>query len=275
MPETTILANRPLSLAYLTACSASVPEAFRIAARAGYSHVGLRLIPNAAGAPYQPLVNEPKVLWDTHTAMLETGVSIFDVEIVRLGPAFDLATYQPMFEIAASLGAKAVLVAGDDHEPGRLADNFAKLCEFLAPLAMTGDLEFMPWTAVPNARTAMNVVRQAGNPRNAGILVDALHVGRSDTSLDDIRAIPRHLLHYAQICDAVAGRHFSTEEMIHTARSARLLPGEGTINLRGIFGALPPDLPISIEVVHLERMRKMSSDDWAVRCREATLPFLS
>jgi hypothetical protein len=97
----------------------------------------------------------------------------------------------------------------------------------------------MPWTAVPDAKTALRIVNAAGKPANAGILVDALHVGRSSTTLDDIRAIPRELLHYAQICDAEAGQHFNTEQMIQTARCERRLPGEGSIDLTGIFNALP------------------------------------
>ena len=32
------------------------------------------------------------------------------------------------------------------------------------------------------------------------------------------------------------------------AREDRLFPGEGGLDLRGLLGALPPDLPISLEV---------------------------
>ena len=33
------------------------------------------------------------------------------------------------------------------------------------------------------------------------MLVDTLHVGRSSTTLDDLRDIPREWIHYAQLCD--------------------------------------------------------------------------
>jgi sugar phosphate isomerase/epimerase len=110
-------------------------------------------------------------------------------------------------------------------------------------------------------------------PSNAGILVDALHFGRSTTTLDDIRAIPRELLHYAQICDAEAGTHFSTEDMIHTARCERLLPGDGTIDLHGLMSALPPDLPMSVEVVNLPREANTPPSDWAAECLAASRPY--
>jgi len=92
--------------------------------------------------------------------------------------------------------------------------------------------------------------------------------------LDDIRAIPRELLHYAQICDAEAGTHFSTKAMIHTARCERLLPGEGTIDVKGLFEALPADLPVSVELVNFERMAQMGQREWARHCLATSRAFL-
>jgi sugar phosphate isomerase/epimerase len=95
-------------------------------------------------------------------------------------------------------------------------------------------------------------------------------VARSHTTLQDLRDIPRHLLHYLQICDGEPGLHFTTEQLIHTARCERLLPGEGRIDLRGYLQALPADLPLSCEVVHLERERAIGPADWAAQCLAAT-----
>lgn len=266
--------QRLLSLAYLTANACSPSEMIRVAARQGYQAVGLRVLPNAPGAPQQHLIDHPEEMRATLRAIRETGVTVFDLEIIRIGEDFTLGPWLPLFEAGAELGAKAALVAGDDRNPDRLADHYAQLCEAIAPYGMSADLEFMPWTAVPHARAAMKVVRAAGTPTNAGILVDALHVGRSSTTLDDLRALPRELLHYAQICDAQAGLHFTEEQMIHTARCERLLPGEGTIDLAGIFGALPADLPVSVEIVHMGRQRGCSPDEWASQCRAASWPLL-
>ena len=94
------------------------------------------------------------------------------------------------------------------------------------------------------------------------------------TTLDDIRAIPRALLHYAQICDAQAGLNFSTEQLIHTARCERLLPGDGNIDLPGLFEALPADLPISVEVVNLGREAHTPAQDWAAECLARSRPFV-
>ena len=52
------------SLAYLSSHRCTPPEAVRIAAANGYQFVGLRLWPNAPGAPQQFLIDRPEVLRD-------------------------------------------------------------------------------------------------------------------------------------------------------------------------------------------------------------------
>lgn len=268
------MSARACSMAYLTGHRCSPPEAVRVAAATGYDLVGLRLWPNAPGAQQQHLLGDAALLRETLAACRDTGVGVFDLEIVRIGEGFDPRLYLPLFEAGAALGARAVLVAGDDADLSRLGVNYARLCEQMAPFGLTADLEFMPWTAVPDACSALRLVAAAGHPSNAGILVDALHFGRSHTTLDDIRAIPRRLLHYAQICDGEAGTHFSTEQQLHTARCERLLPGEGNIDLHGLFAALPADLPVSMEMINLERERTIDPPQWAAQCLAASRPFL-
>ncbi|MEY4978914.1 MAG: hypothetical protein RLZZ352_1184 [Pseudomonadota bacterium] len=264
---------RPFSLAYLSSHRCTPPEAVRVAAATGYQFVGLRLWPNAQGAPQQFMLGQPAVLKETQAAMADTGVGVFDVEIIRIGEQFDPHTWDALYDTCAALKAKAILVAGDDPDEARLTANYARLCEVMQPYGLTADLEFMPWTAVKDARHALRIVQNAGSPANAGILVDALHFGRSSTTLVDIRAIPRQLLHYAQICDAEAGTHFSTEQMIHTARCERLLPGDGTIDLTGLMAALPADLPISVEVVNFGLEATHPPAQWAATCLAASRPF--
>ena len=266
--------SRSYSMAYLTSHTLTPPESIRLAADLGYANVGLRLLPNAAGAPQQFLIGLPDVLRETLAAQRDTGIGVLDLEIIRIGSGFDAHAYLPLLEAGAALKARAVLVAGDEPDFARLVDGYAQLCELMLPFGMTADLEFMPWTAVPDAKSAMRIVEAAGDPANAGILVDALHFGRSTTTLDDIRAIPRALLHYAQICDAEAGTHFSVEAMIHTARCERLLPGEGSIDVKGLFDVLPEDLPVSVEVIHMERMADVGQHEWARICLERSRAFL-
>jgi len=262
--------QRIFSLSYLNSHRCSPKEAVLVASQSGYNFVGLRLWPNGPNAPQQFLIDHPKDLKETLAVMNDTGIGVFDLEIIRINESFDPKTWDALYEVGASLKAKAILVAGDDTDEARLTENYAKLCETLKPYAITADLEFMPWTAVPNAQTALRIIKNAGSPSNAGILVDALHFGRSHTTLKDISSIPTHHLHYAQICDAQAGTHFKTEEMIHTARCERNVPGEGNIELRGLFAALPNTLPISVEVVNFTQEAEFDKLSWAKKCLEAS-----
>ena len=270
--------TRIYSMAYLTSNRCTPPQAVRLAAELGYAWTGLRLLPNLAGAPQQFLIGQPEVMRETIAAQQDTGVGIFDLEIIRIGEGFDERAYLPLLEAGAALNAQAVLVAGDDLDEARLTDGYARLCELMKPYGMTADLEFMPWTAVPDVKAALRIIKAAGRPANAGILVDALHFDRSGSTLDDIRAIPRELLHYAQICDAPTsaqtGRAFTVEEMIHTARCERLLPGSGTIDLAGLFAALPADLPISVEIVNFEQEKSADAQTWAGICLSAARPYV-
>jgi sugar phosphate isomerase/epimerase len=257
------------SLAHLTALDLAAPDLVSLAAEAGYDFAGLRLLPASPGGLAYRLMDDPAMLRETLARLAATGIKVFDLEIIRIDAGFDPAAYLPFLEVGAKLGAKAMLIAGDDEDEARLASSFAALCEAAQPFGLSCDLEFMPWTKVPDAATALRVVKAADHP-NGGILVDGIHFGRSHSSLADIAAIPRRWLHYAQICDAVAGTHFTVEELIHTARSERLLPGEGTIDLEGLFATLPGDLPVSVEMVSDSRSKALGHGAWASRALAAS-----
>ncbi|WGD49418.1 sugar phosphate isomerase/epimerase [Bradyrhizobium sp. CB1650] len=235
-----------------------------LAAKLGYQAIGVRIEPAAPGSDFSPLVSDPTMLRETVRRIEDTGVPVFDVEIARLGADFRPERFAAFLEIAGKLKARAILVAGDDPDEARLTDSFAEFCRAAAPYGLTADLEFMPWTAVKNAKAALRIVTNAGEP-NGRILVDALHAARSATTLDDVASLPRHLLSYAQLCDAPAGIPATDTELIHTARCARLLPGDGGIDLHGLVQALPNDLPLSLEVPNDEWLPKLGPEQWGRR----------
>ena len=65
-------------------------------------------------------MTDDAVLAETAAALKDTGVGVADVEIVRLKAETDVADFTPFFARAERLGAKNVLVAGDDPEEARL-----------------------------------------------------------------------------------------------------------------------------------------------------------
>lgn len=267
------MAPPPYSLAYLTVARLTPPEAVDVAAATGYRYVGLRLMPALPGGAAFPLHTNAGLLRATQDRMRETGVGVFDLEIVRIEPDFSVDAYRGFMEAGQKLGAKAILVAGNDPDEARLTASFARLCEVAAAHGLTCDLEFMPWTEVRNAATATRLVLASGQP-NARVLVDALHFARSATTLDDIAAIPRDRLSYAQICDAPAGTPATVAEMIHTARQERMLPGEGGIDLVGLFSNLPEGLPVSVEIPSETRVPQLGEQEWARQALERSKAIL-
>lgn len=269
------LAMPAFSLAHLTALSLSPPELVSVAAQAGYAEASLRLLPAASGGIAYPLMDDPAMLRETLACMAATGIHIFDLEIVWLNAGFKVDDYRRFLETGARLGARAVLAGSDDPDPARRAAAFAALCEAARPYGLSINIEFMPWTAVANLRSAVQLFEAAGCPANGGILIDALHFARSDSTLDEVRHLPRQWLHYAQICDAPATVPTTHQELIHTARCERLLPGEGGIALAELWQVLPRDLPVGVEIPNHLRAPALGPLTWATQALTAVRKVIS
>jgi len=253
------------SLAALTVLELAPPEMIELAALCGYEKVGLRLLPATPGGVAYRLMDNAPLLRETLRRLELTGVTVADLEVVAFRPETEMASFTPFFEVGARLAAKHVLVAAYDPDLARFSDRYQQFCEAAASYGLTSDLEFMPWTSVPDLKTANRIVGDVDRP-GAGILVDALHFDRSQSSLADLRAIPAQRLHYWQLCDGPAERPATTEQLIHAAREERMFPGEGGIDLMGLASAMPNDLTISIEVPTVQLARSV---DAASRARRA------
>ena len=261
--------TRPLSLGPLTALSLAPPRLMEVAAAAGLDGVGIRMLPAAPGGLCYRLMDDPVLLRESLAAKAATGMRIVDLEMVRIGPAFDVNAFAAFFETGAKLGAQHVLVAGDDPDEARTSASFARICEALRPYGLTADFEFMPWTKVRDLATAKRIVQGAAQP-NGGILIDALHFARSHSRLEDLDTTPAGMLHYAQICDGPAAAPATLEGLIHAARCERLLPGEGGLDLTTLFKRLPPGIPVCIETPSDSRAPKLGWGEWVRQAAEAT-----
>lgn len=264
--------TRTFALAHLTAVHLTPPELVTLAGRAGYGAVGFKILPSAPGGPEYPLMDDRGMLAETLAAMKGEGVVVNEIEIIRLDEGFDATVYRRFLELGAELGAKSVIVAGDDEDFSRLVDSFASLCELAANYGMSVDIEFMPWKPVDTGPRALELVRTADQP-NGGILVDPLHVSRSGTTNDDLAGIPREMINYYQLCDAPAGMPRDLEEMLHVARKERMLPGEGGIDLRGMVAALPGDVLVSLEIPSEAALAHGHAEEWLRRCIASARAF--
>ncbi|HEY2607186.1 sugar phosphate isomerase/epimerase family protein [Paraburkholderia sp. RL18-085-BIA-A] len=236
-----------LAVAHLTALELAPQDWVRHAARAGFGAVGLRLNPTAAGAIAYP----SRTGSDAHLALrrllADEGMTVHDVEFIPVRPDIDVASYAPMFDAAADLGAQCVTVSGDDPDAARLAANLAALCELAAQYGLRVDLEFMRWRHVGTLKQARATVERAGSA-NLAILVDALHLARSGGSPDDLRALPDGMLRAVQLCDASQDEPVGDDATILEARTGRLPPGSGVLPLTGLLAALPAGTTLGVEM---------------------------
>jgi len=228
--------TQPIGLAALTVLELPAAEQVSVAAQAGYTHVGLRLIP-VAGQTLPPFDVD-----EIERRLADTGIRVLDLEVFRLSADTKVADFEPALDTAARLGASELLVHGADPDEARLVENLGRLCDLAARYRLAANLEPMPWVEVSNIVKAKRVLDQAAR-KNSALLVDAIHFFREENKLEQLQGIR---LNYMQLCDARPERPADMQEIIRQARADRLFPGEGGLDLQGLMRALPRELPISV-----------------------------
>lgn len=236
--------RHPLCLAHLSVLGLSPPQVVEVAAAAGFGLVGLRLAPAMAGQAVFPMLDNAPLMRETLARLDALGVAVHDVELVALREDSVVAPFEPLFEAAARLGARHVLVAGDGRDEAALAARFAELAALGRSYGLRMGLEFMPWRGVRDLASAQRVLRAAGE---GGLIVDAIHLDRSGGTAADLKGIEVAAWSYFQINDAPARRPDTEAELLFQARESRLIPDEGGLDLRGMLRALPAGLVVSVE----------------------------
>lgn len=266
--------TRPIALAALTVLELTPPEMVRCAWDAGYSHIGIRLLPATTTERAYDLVGDTPLLREVEAALRDTGVRVLDAEIFRIKPDAPIAGYEAAIATAARLGARELLVAGNDPEPVRQLESFAAFCALAQRYGLRASLEFMPWTEAKDLRQAADIVARSGCA-NAGVLIDPFHFSRSGSRIADIAAVPPSRLRYLQFCDVPAAIPPSMDAILAEARAERLFPGEGALDLLGLLRAVPADLPLSIEVPTHTLARTVGATERARRALAATQRVLA
>jgi sugar phosphate isomerase/epimerase len=249
------------SLAHLSVLGTTPLELIDVAAAAGYDYVSIRTTVVAPGERITPLAGDPTMVRRVVRRLADTGVRVLDLELARLGPDEEPERYLEVFEAAAEVGARHVISQLPDPDRARAADRFGHLCDLAVDFDLTVDLEFPSWTDTGDLATAAGIVDAVGRP-NAGILIDALHFFRSDSTLDQLTSLPRTWFRFVQLCDAPAMPPASVEGVIHAARSARSLPGYGGLPLPALLDRLPPG-PYSLEVPNDVLRRELGTAGFA------------
>ena len=205
---------------------------------------------------------------ETIRRLKATGTAVADLEVVAFRPETEIGVFSTLFDAAAELGAKHVLVACYDPDLARFSDRFARILRNCVQLRVdvgsrihaldrgTGSKDGGAHRGGGRSlrggrsgrRAAFRQIRQShrGPPR---------HSGSTPALLADLRW-PRR----------AAG---STEELIHAAREERLFPGEGGIDLVRLAMAMPADLTISVEVPTVQLTKRVNAETRARRALQA------
>ncbi len=262
------------SLAHLTVLGCAPPEMTYIAARAGYDFVSLRCIyMGLPGEPNYELARNPEMLRQTQRALTATGVRLHDIELARIKDDVDPKSYLPALEVAAKLGARAVLSSIWTDDRAYAIDKFGELCDMAQQFNLTVDLEAVPIAGVRTTAEVAGVLRAVGRA-NAGLMVDIHHFHRALDRPEMLDGLPREWFHFAHLCDAQLKIPTDRAEMIRIMREERLYPGEGGIDIAAILNRLPK-MVYSIELPHLARAKELGYAEHAFRCLESAKAYFA
>ena len=96
-----------------------------------------------------------------------------------------------MMEMADAFGARSVNVAAafvSDKPFDELVDCFARTCQRVAAHGLRADLDFLPWTQLPDLASALKLLEQA-NQSNAGVMFDFWHFFNGGGELAQLQAL--------------------------------------------------------------------------------------
>ncbi len=266
--------SRIFSLSALTVLELSPPDMVTCARDAGYSHVGLRLIPATPTEVRWDTIGDTPLIREMLARLRDTGIGVLDIEILRLTPETVARDFEAVFATAARLGARHALIADNDPDAQRFIDTFAATCDLAASYGIVPNLEPMPWTEAKSFAQGVDLVRRA-NRGNSGVLIDPLHFDRGGSTAAEIAGAPRELIRYVQMCDAPAERPTEVAELLRQARADRLLPGEGGLDLRGILRNVPADTPVSMEIPQEALVGSVPAVERARRALAATRTLIA
>jgi sugar phosphate isomerase/epimerase len=236
---------RPLSLDHLTVINATPLELIDAAAAGGFQHVGLRIVQPLAAQPVVDVIGDAVVRRNLKAAMASTGVSIQLIESIWLGPDADPRALEPALATGAELGARFVLVAGNDPQQNRLIDNLGQLASLAEGHGLEIAFEFMPFTQVQRYEDAVAIKREIGRD-NLRLLVDALHLSRSGVDFHKLTPFDPSIVSYVHLCDA-RGPIPSPDTLRDEARLGRYDLGEGDLPLDDFLAAMPADARLGVE----------------------------
>lgn len=231
-------------------------EQVAVAAQLGCSwfSCGLTQLPaafNPRGVADWSLRDDAALRRDLIAAMHDTGVAISLGEGFSVRPGGSLAQRAVDVDLMAQLGARGLGGVCMEADQSRAINEFTILATLCAERGMLATIEFGPGLPVATLAEAVALVRAVDLP-NFRLLIDSMHFFRSGGTVDQLIALDPALIGYAQLCDVPITP--ALPSYMDEAMTARLNPGEGDLPLAAFVAAMPPDVPVSLEIPNLARL---------------------
>jgi sugar phosphate isomerase/epimerase len=180
------------------------------------------------------------------------------------------------FRIADALGGRhlnLVQLFPPAVDPRVVGEAFGGVCDRAAKHELLVSLEFLPWCPIANLAQGLEIVKLANRP-NGGLMFDTWHHFRSGGTSAEIRRLPEGSIAAIQFNDAPRA---STSDLLTETLTARLLPGDGAIDLVGniqAWDSIGTTAPVGVEIFSLE-LDKLPPKEAARRAAEATRQVLT
>lgn len=277
--------NTPLTPADLVFCSSPVVRTPLLDRLTPLADAGFRGISLQPGDIWR-LEEQGMPARDIAARIADAGLVVTEIDCVgcwhdRQGRVDQIAgltdflrrlTPARVVETASRIGAQSVTAIDLSESPTPVEEataGFAALCDLAADHGLKAQIEWLPVGGIRSLAQAWQIVRDAGR-ENGGLTIDAWHFFRSGATLDELGEIPRSRIHSVQLCDAPAAPQ---PDLWHELMTARLLPGEGDLDVVGLVQTLDrigAAVPMAIEVFHTRQDTQPLSElahDWADAAR--------
>jgi sugar phosphate isomerase/epimerase len=236
-----------LSLCHGTLTGVPAPEFVMAAAAAGFRQVSLRVM----GRGPQPgeLLGDTSMRRETLRCLQGEDIKLLEAEAAIIHPDTAIASLEPLIESAAYLGAQGVIPVflGQTSE-AHLLDQLAAFAALAAGYGQRVLIEFISVSRIRSLADAIAILTKTPIA-GAGIIVDSLHLARTQGSVAAVAAADPALLVGLQINDGPAYMAAQEDALWAEIIGGRSFPGEGEFDLIGLVAAAPAQLPIGIEVV--------------------------
>lgn len=236
-----------LGIDHLSVLGMPPPDFVELAATTGFGEVSLfaqRLDINPFGYPEWSLVTDASLRRDARARLADLGIRLALGEGCNILPGRDVALHGPALDMFAELGARRINIVSFEDDLSRDFDQTCKLAELAAQRDLKVCAEF---SARPGRPDFEAFVRRIDDMRrdDVGILVDAMHFFRAGATVADLAGVDPARIVHLQLCDI---RLDDVSDYMEAAMHERLAPGDGSLPLETLIGALPAELAISLEL---------------------------